>query len=117
MPAHEGHRHIGHNDQSEWRDQLTESIQRWDERIEGDSAKVDKPDVAEAITEDQLRDAEARRDRAPDQGHHAEQPLALHNGPVVVPIAGYLATGSLRLKVHRESLLCVVRSGPRCETR
>src|ERR1700759_208251 len=100
MPAHEGHRQIGHHDQSEWRDQLAESIQRWDGRIEGDSAKVDKPDVTEAITEDQLHDAEARRDRAPDHGHHAEQPLALHNSPVVVPIAGYLTTGSLRLKVH-----------------
>src|SRR5271163_3341689 len=43
MPAHEGHRQIGHHDQSEWRDQLTESIQQRDDRIEGGGAKVDKP--------------------------------------------------------------------------
>src|ERR1700744_3628006 len=94
MPAHEGHRQIGHHDQSEWCDQLTESIQRWDGRIEGDRAKVDKPDVAETITEDQLHDTEARRDSGPDDGYQAEQSLALHNGPVVVPGAGSLATGS-----------------------
>src|SRR5271156_5185696 len=93
MPAHEGHRQIGHHDQSEWRDQLTESIQRRDERIEGGSAKVDKPEVPEAVTEHQLHDAEARCDRAPDHRHQAEKPLALRSGPVVVPIAGYLASG------------------------
>src|ERR1700722_4652017 len=109
MPAHEGHRQIGHHDQSEWRDQLTESIQRWDDRIKSGSAKLDNPEVPEAITEDQLHDAEARRDRAPDHGHHVEQPLALHNGPVVVPIAGYLATNSLRLKVHRGPGMSEVR--------
>ena len=100
MPAHEGHRQVGHHDQCEWRDQLTESIQQRDDCVERGGAKVDKPEVPEASTEDQLHDAEARRDSAPDHGRHAEQPLALHSGPVVVPIAGYLTTGSLRLKVH-----------------
>lgn len=47
----------------------------------------------EAVTEHQLQDAEARCDRAPDHCHQAEQPLALHSGSVVVPIAGYLASG------------------------
>ena len=76
------------------RDKLTESIQQRDDRVERGGAKVDKSDVPEALTEDQLHDAEARRDSGPNQGRHAEQPLALHSGPVVVPIAGYLATGS-----------------------
>src|ERR1700757_1502037 len=109
MPAHERHRQVGHHDQSEWRDQLTESIQRWDDRVEGGSAKVDKPDVPEAITEDQLHDAEARRDSAPDHGHHAEQPLALHSSPVVMPIAGYLTTGFLRFKTHRDPAMPAAR--------
>jgi len=56
-----------------------------------------------------LHDAEARRDRATDHGRHAEQPLALQTDRVVVPIAGYLTTGSLRLKVHGDPAVPAAR--------
>jgi hypothetical protein len=100
VPAQERHRQVRHRDEREWRDKVPESVQQRDGCEQRGDAKVDKPDVPKAFTEKQLHDAEARRDDDANRGRHAEQPLALHTGAVVVPIAGHLATDSLRLKVH-----------------